>query len=132
MKEARVMASVINKIKPKKANIEIKEQLPNCGKHTQYIDIDFNTVNYTANLYFDSKYNLMNVSMDKDFIYEYTLQGYEVEANGNENQTICDEFLNFDFCFDNDDCDIIEPTLTNETKKETIIVQEKGNSTSIN
>ena len=41
MKEAKVVASVINNIRPKKANIEVKEQLPNCGKHTQYINVDF-------------------------------------------------------------------------------------------
>ena len=132
MKEAKVVASVINNIKPKKANIEVKEQLPNCGKHTQYINVDFNTVNYTANLYFDSEYNIMNVSMDKDFIYEFTLQGYEVDPTENGNETLCDSFLDFDFCFDNDECEIFEEIPTNETLKETVIIQENGKPIPLN
>ena len=60
MKEAKVVESVINKIKPLKASIEFNEKLPNSksAKITQIINIEFNIVNHTANLFFDSKYNI--------------------------------------------------------------------------
>jgi len=59
IKEAKVFASVISKIKPLKASIEFNENLLDSFiKKTQKIDIDFNIVCYTTNLFFDSKYNL--------------------------------------------------------------------------
>ena len=132
MKEAKVMASVVNKITPLKANIEFNENLPNsqCARRSQIIDIDFNTVNYTTNLFFDSKYNIMNVSLDKDFIYEYKLQGYEIEKDENSEDQLCDEFGGFNFCIDNDECS--EPKKTNETELKTYIIQEKGETLPIN
>ena len=131
MKEAKVVASVINKIKPQKASIEINEYLPNskCAKKYQIIDIDFNTVNYTSNLFFDSKYNILNVSLDKDFIYEYKLQGYEIEKEENS-ETECNTFLGNTFCIEMDICN--EPIKTNETESKTFIIQEKGENMPIN
>jgi hypothetical protein len=132
MKEAKVVASVVNKIKPLKASIEISEKLPNskCAKKSQIIDIDFNTVNYTANLFFDSKYNIMNVSLDKDFIYEYKLQDYIIEKDENSDEQICDEFLGVGFCFEDGSCN--EPIKTNETDVKSFIIQEKGEASPIN
>ena len=132
MKEANVVASVSNKIKPKKASIEINEKLPNskCAKKSQIIDIDFINVNYTANLFFDSKYNIMNVSLDKDFIYKYKLQGYEIEKNEDALEVVCKEFLGVDFCYVNDIC--TEPKKTNETEEKYFIIQEKGKTLPIN
>ena len=40
----------------------------------------------------------MNVSFDKDFIYEYKLQGYETERNGDGEEPICNVFLGIIFC----------------------------------
>ena len=132
IKEAKVFASVINKIKPLKASIEFNENLlDSCIKKTQKIDIDFNTVSYTTNLFFDSKYNIMNISFDKDFIYEYKLQGYEIERNEDSEEQICDEFLGVFFCLiNNENCN--EPIKTNETEVKTFIIQGKGDTISIN
>jgi hypothetical protein len=131
MKEAKVVASVVNKIKPLKASIEFNENLPNsqCAKRSQIIDIDFNTVNYTTNLFFDSKYNIMNVSLDKDFIYEYKLQGYEIEKDENSEE-LCDDFLGVNFCVEGDECN--EPIKTNETELKTYTIQENGEALPIN
>ena len=131
MKDAKIVVNVINEIKPQKASIEISENLPNsCAKSSQIIDIDFNTVNFTANLFFDSKYNIMNVSMDKDFIYEYKIQGYEIERN-EENKENCYKILNTIFCYEDiEDCK--EPTKTNLTEANTVIIQKKGETLPIN
>jgi len=134
IKEAKVIASVINQIQPLKARIEFNEYIPDsCAKKTQKIDIDFNKVNYTTNLFFDSKFNVMNVSFDKDFIYEYKLQGYETERNGDGEEPICNVFLGIIFCLNdnnNDNCN--EPIKTNETEAKIIIIQENGRTLSIN
>ena len=132
IKEAKVVASVINKIKPLKASIEFNENLlDSCIKKTQKIDIDFNKVSYKTNLFFDSKYNIMNISFDKDFIYEYKLQGYEIERNEDSEEQICDVFLGVYFCLiNNENCN--EPIKTNETEVKTFIIQEKGDTIPIN
>ena len=131
MKEAKVVASVINKIKPLKSSIEFSEKLPNsnCARKSQILDIDFNTVNYTTNLFFDSKYNIMNVSLDKNFIYEYKLQGYVIEQSESEEE-VCADFIGVNFCIENDDCD--EPIKTNETEVKTFVIEEKGETLPIN
>ena len=132
IKEAKVVASVINKIKPLKASIEFNENLlDSCIKKTQKIDIDFNKVSYKTNLFFDSKYNIMNISFDKDLIYEYKLQGYEIERNEDSEEQICDVFLGVYFCLiNNENCN--EPIKTNETEVKTFIIQEKGDTIPIN
>jgi len=132
MKEAKVVASVINKIKPLKTNLEISENIPDsCAKKYQTIDIDFNTVNYTTNLFFDSKYNIMNVSLDKDFIYEYKLQDYEIEKDENIEERICNEIIGNKFCItNNNNCK--EPKKTNEIENKNFIIQEKGEPLPIN
>ena len=133
MKDAKVVVSVMNEIKPHKASIEISENTPsNCIKSIQKIDIDFNTVNFTANLFFDSKYNIMNVSIDKDFIYEYKLQGYDVDENEDEEEkTICFELLGTIFCYNNEQ-NCKEPIKNNLTQSKTIIIQKKGETLPIN
>ena len=133
MKDAKVVVSVMNEIKPHKASIEISENTPsNCIKSIQKIDIDFNTVNFTANLFFDSKYNIMNVSIDKDFIYEYKLQGYDVDENEDEEeQTICIEIMGTNFCNKNEQ-NCKEPIKNNLTQSKTIIIQKKGETLPIN
>ena len=70
----------------------------------------------------------MNVSFDKDFIYEYKLQGYEIERN--EDDLVCDYFMGFYFCVDDDIC--TEPKKTNESERKTLIIQEKGETLLIN
>ena len=132
MKEAKVVASVSNKIKPIKAGIEISDKLPNskCAKEYQIIDIDFINLNYTANLFFDSKYNIMNVSLDKDFIYKYKLQGYVIEKSEDALDQDCYDFLGVSFCYDNDIC--TEPKKTYETEEKYFIIQEKGKTLPIN
>ena len=130
MKEAKVVASVINKIKPLKTNLEISENIPDsCAKKYQTIDIDFNTVNYTTNLFFDSKYNIMNVSLDKDFIYEYKLQDYEIEKDENIEDRICFIYLGVPHCISQNKC--IEAKKTGE-QIENFSIQEKGETLPIN
>ena len=124
MKEAKIIASVMNKIKPLKAKFEISEEFGNCGKNTKQIEVLFDTVNFTSNLFFDSKYNAMNVSKDKDFIYEVTTQGYQIGER--DNSTLCDDMFLFFFCYENSDCESQQPTKIDEPMKETIIIQEKG------
>ena len=130
MKEAKVVASVINKIKPLKTNLEISENIPDsCAKKYQTIDIDFNTVNYTTNLFFDSKYNIMNVSLDKDFIYEYKLQDYEIEKDENIEDRICFIYLGVPHCTSQNKC--IEAKKTGE-QIENFSIQKKGETLPIN
>ena len=130
MKEAKGVASVINEIKAQKASIEIIKNLPNsCGQSSQKIDIDFNTVNFTANLFFDSKYNILNVSIDKDFIYKYNIQKYEVEENEEDIEN-CYSILGTQFCQKTINCK--EPIKIDEPELKTVIIKEKGETFPIN
>ena len=130
MKEAKGVASVINEIKAQKASIEIIKNLHNsCGKSSQKIDIDFNTVNFTANLFFDSKYNILNVSIDKDFIYEYKIQKYEVEENEKDIEN-CVSFLGTQFCHKIYNCK--EPIKIDVPESKIVIIKEKGETFPIN
>ena len=133
MKEAKVVVSVSNKIKPIKSSIEVSENLPNshCAKRTLIIDIDFYNVNYTTNLFFDSKYNIMNVSLDKDFIYKYKLQVYEIEENEDAFEVNCFSILGTIFCSENENF-CTEPKKTNESESKIFIIQEKGETLLIN
>ena len=72
----------------------------------------------------------MNVSLDKDFIYEYKLQGYKIEKDENSEEQFCDDYIGVNFCYSDDSCN--EPIKTNETEVKSFIIQEKGEASPIN
>ena len=126
MKEVKIAVNIINKIKPIKPRIKLKEFSSHpCPRTIQKIDIDFDKVSYTTNFYFDSKFKIMNMSIDKDIIYKYTITDSEIKEDDHikcyimGGIPICDNIL---------DCK--EANIANTQAKE-VIIQEKGNTTSI-
>ena len=128
IKRPKVKASVINQIRPKSLTFEISSPFGACGKNIQRIEIDFNNVNYTTDLNFDTQSTLINVTTITDFdSYQYKVQRYKVE---NSNDIQCKEILGITVCV-YEECESTSPIKVGspsfyigekKTKKETVSI----------
>ena len=81
IKKLYILASIINRIKPNKALIDITSQSDNCSKAVHSLDIEFKEVNFTMDIYYDSESNKINISVFIFFEeYNYISQMYEINA----------------------------------------------------
>ena len=128
IKRPKVKASVINQIRPKGLTFEISSPFGTCGKNIQRIEIDFNNVNYTTDLNFDTQSTLINVTTMTDFdSYQYKVGKYKVE---NSDDTYCYNYLGIIVCLEGE-CDSKNPIIVEspslkirekKTKKETVSI----------
>lgn len=129
IKRPKVKASVINQIRPKNLVFEVSSPFGTCGKNIQRIEIEFNNVNFTTDLNFDTQSTLINVTTITDFeSYQYKIGKYKVE---NSDDTFCYEYLDIIICIEGE-CDelnqkpIGSPTLKSrerKTRKETVSIE---------
>ncbi len=57
-----LIAKIINRSRPKKVNIDINSEEQGCNKVVNNLDIEFNEVNFTMDIIFDSETNKVNIS----------------------------------------------------------------------
>jgi hypothetical protein len=119
IKKQKIDVSVINQIKPKKLTFEITNKFSgNCSKEYQKVEVEFNNINYTTNLVFDTESNLINLTSLSDFdSFTYRVSRYIIYPS-DTNLCTGDNF-GLDLCIDDDDseCDNPEEVTPPELKK---------------
>ena len=81
IKKLIIMAKIINRSRPNKANIDINSGEQGCNKVVNNLDIEFNEANYTMDIIFDSETNKINISTYTLFD-EYTYYTETYKYNG--------------------------------------------------
>lgn len=120
IKRPKVEASVTNQMRPDSVTFKIYSPFGTCGKNIQEIKVNFNNVNYTTKIHFDTNSTIINVSTIGDFdAYNYYVGKYRVE-NSDENH--CNEFLGIKICTegkcDNENRETIEfPIIKTQNRK---------------
>jgi hypothetical protein len=72
IKKLIIAASIINRSRPNKVNINITNSLSDCGKVINALEIEFNEANFTTDLLYDSITNNINLTMHTLFDrYQY-------------------------------------------------------------
>ena len=119
----KVYAHVINLSKPKKLNINISSEFGTCGKDIDSYEIEFNKVNFSVLLDFNTDSNDIISTVITDFeSYQYTAAKYTKE---DKSEIECVDFSYIGFgvvCYDGIDC---EHSLVTILGKETISVDKK-------
>ena len=118
IKTKKLVASVINQIKPPKIKFEISKSESECLKNYEVIDVDFNNVTYTTNLIYDTDSNQIKLITIKDFeAYNYMVETKRINGTSGD---LCVSTAGIDICLDNDEC---SPPVTVIPPKK--IIQEK-------
>ena len=83
IKKLLIMAKIINRNRPKKTNIDINyAEDGQCNKVINNLDIEFNEVNYTMDILFDSETNKINISTYTLFEeYKYYTETYKYNGS---------------------------------------------------
>ena len=97
IKKPKILAIVSNEIKPDQIRFKISSKFGDCGEEYQTFDfLEFNKVNYTIILKFDTQSNLMNVTTITDFDkINYQISRYKIE---DEKVDACADALDIGFC----------------------------------
>ena len=114
LKMPKVYAHVINLSRPKKINMQIYSNLDSCVKNVAEYEVEFNNVNYTLILDFNTDSNDIITTIVTDFdAYQYSEERY-LYGNNNNNQNNCDNSGNdLIICIEYDPC-------ANPAKEETL------------
>ena len=114
LKMPKVYAHVINLSRPKKINMQIYSNLDSCVKNVAEYEVEFNNVNYTLILDFNTDSNDIITTIVTDFdAYQYSEERY-LYGNNNNNQNTCDNNGNaLIICVEYDPC-------ANPAKEETL------------
>ena len=114
LKMPKVYAHVINLSRPKKINMQIYSNLDSCVKNVAEYEVEFNNVNYTLILDFNTDSNDIITTIVTDFdAYQYSEERY-LYGNNNNNQNNCDNNGNaLIICVEYDPC-------ANPAKEETL------------
>ena len=92
----KVVASIINKSKPKKMILDISSSEGYCSQKGIIIDANFNEANYQMNITFDTKSLYANVTTITNFDkYDYNTEIYEIKEGDEE---ICFTIAYINFC----------------------------------
>ena len=115
LKMPKVYAHVINLSRPKKINMQIYSNLDSCVKNVAEYEVEFNNVNYTLILDFNTDSNDIITTIVTDFdAYQYSEERYLYGNNNNNNQNNCDNSGNdLIICIEYDPC-------ANPAKEETL------------
>ena len=110
----KVYAHIINLSRPKKINMQIYSNLDSCVKNVAEYEVEFNNVNYTLILDFNTDSNDIITTIVTDFdAYQYSEERY-LYGNNNNNQNTCDNNGNaLLICIEYDPC-------ANPAKEETL------------
>ena len=74
-----VKAKIVEKSRPEKLFLNVRNEFGFCGRKSIRYNIDFNDVNYTLTLNYDTKNNYIDITTFTDFDkYYYTSQMYEI------------------------------------------------------
>jgi len=122
LKMPKVYAHVINLSRPKKINMEIYSNIDDCMRNVEAYEIEFNNVNYTLFLDFNTDSNDIIITVDTDFdAYQYSVERY---LSGDSVQGCKEEENSFIFgCFIEDNScisskeQILEKTYKNVERK---------------
>ena len=118
IKTRKLVASVINQIKPPKIKFEISKSESECMKNYEVIDVDFNNVTYITNLTYDTDSNQIKLITIKDFeAYNYIVETKRINGTYGD---LCVSSVGIDICLENDEC--FEPETVIPPKK---IIQDK-------
>ena len=91
-KKPKVVASIINKSKPKKAKLQVSSPFGTCGETINELEIEFNDANYT--MYIESENNNINVTTLTNFDkYKYSTEVYQI---GETNETIVVDMMDLE------------------------------------
>ncbi len=103
MKKPNVNINIINQNKPKKMNFDLIKSLNGCGRIVESIEIEFNDVNYTMNVDFNTKSNDINLTTITNFeAYQYNKEIYQIEE---ESFSECFFILGINICIEYTTCD---------------------------
>jgi hypothetical protein len=96
IKKPKILASIINESKPKKITFDIYSGYGTCGKFGQEINVEFNNVNFTTNIDFNTESTKINATViAKIDQYKYSKQRYETkDAKGSS----CNELMGVNIC----------------------------------
>ena len=112
VKQPKILAIVNNEIKPEDIQFKISSFFGNCGEEFEIIEPEFNKINYTIILNFDTKTTLVKVTTITDFDkYKYKVGRYKREdSEVNE----CEQTLGISFCLNacnNPNIETIKPAI---------------------
>ena len=109
MKKLRIVASVVNQIKPDSMKIKVSQHFGACGEDYYEIKAEFKDINYSSNINFDTKQAVIKVNTIANFEkYRYSIGRYKIE---NSEGTICYNFLGTVTCIE-EECDMNNPKET--------------------
>ena len=92
MKKPNFNINIINQNKPKKMNFYLIKSLNGCGRIVESIEIEFNDVNYTMNVDFNTKSNDINLTTITNFeAYQYNKEIYQIEEKVFQNVSLFKE-----------------------------------------
>ena len=108
----KLFGGITNQMKPQKMYLEISEQLGNCSRDYQTIDIKFNNINYTSSIIYDTLTNIANLTTISNFdAFKYEIKRFIVEPS---NINFCTDTMGVPFCFeDEEECN--DPEQVNAT-----------------
>ena len=123
LKMPKVYAHVINLSKPKKLNINISSEFGTCGKDIDSYEIEFNKVNFSVLLDFNTDSNDIISTVITDFEpYQYTATKYTKQ---DKSEPECVDLTDFGLtvvCYEGNDCENSEATFKG---KEIISIDKK-------
>ena len=103
IKKPNVKINIINQNKPKKMNFDLVKTLNECGKVVESLEIEFNDVNYTMNIDYNTNSTDINLTTITNFeAYQYNKEVYQIEE---ENFSECYLILGINICIEYTTCD---------------------------
>ena len=107
IKKPKVKAKIINHSRPRTMNFKIFSEYGYCGKIVQNVEIEFNDVNHTIILDFNTKSTNITGQIISEFeSYNYFTENYKeidymADFMTSKNATICKKIMDTIFCFPN-------------------------------
>ena len=114
--------NIINQNKPKKINFDLIKSLNGCGRIVESIEIEFNDVNYTMNLDFNTQSKDINFTTITNFeAYQFNKEIYQIEE---ESFSECFFILGINICIEYTTCDYNERKIIS-TKQSKIVPKKE-------
>ena len=118
VKKPKVLAVVSNEIIPQKIKFKISNSFGDCGQNYQIVDVNFNKVNYTIVLNFDTQSTLINLTTITDFDeYIYSIARYK---NKDSEKSECSMIEGIGLCIydcEDSEIEIVEAPRNKEVPK---------------
>ena len=119
----KLKVSLTNQNVPKKIIFSIYTGFGTCGKNVQNIEVQFNNINFTTNIEYNTESTNLSVSTITDFdSYQYSIETYKIE---DISEIKCVSIMYIDFCFNVGKC-------TNSPVNRNIILKTETQKYTIN